>query len=241
MAELTLGSLNLHMGRGAGGHDAPFYDVVTACKEVDTDVLVLQEGWVPDGEEGDVLAVAAALGYTVAGTFAVARATCHDQVRLAAREGSAGDGDWMLAVLSRLPVRAAALVPFPPQLPRDPGRRAGVRVVVDVDGVAFTVVGTHLPLLKDPVWRLAPAVRAALPDPGDPGAFAGDMNMWGWCADRIAGPGWRRAVRGRTYPAHRPHSQTDHILVNAPVEVVSAEVVPQVMSDHRPVRARLRF
>ena len=48
MAELTLGSLNLHMGRGAGGHAAPFYDVVTACKEVDTDVLVLQEGWVPD-------------------------------------------------------------------------------------------------------------------------------------------------------------------------------------------------
>ena len=33
----------------------------------------------------------------------------------------------------------------------------------------------------------------------------------------------------------------DHILVNAPVEVVSSEVVRQVMSDHRPVRARLRF
>ena len=60
------------MGRGTGGHDAPFYDVVTACKEVDTDVLVLQEGWVPDDAEGDVLAVADALGYTVAGTFAVA-------------------------------------------------------------------------------------------------------------------------------------------------------------------------
>ena len=70
MAELTLGSLNLHMGRGTGGHDAPFYDVVTACKEIDTDVLVLQEGWVPDDAEGDVLAVAGALGYSVAATFA---------------------------------------------------------------------------------------------------------------------------------------------------------------------------
>ncbi len=240
MGELTLGSLNLHMGRGPGGHAAPFYDVVTACKEIDTDVLVLQEAWVPDADEGDVVAVAAALGYTVAGTFAVARASCHDQVRLVAREGPAGDGDWVVAVLSRLPVIASDVVAVGPQLPRDPGRRAVVRAVVDA-GAPFTVVGTHLPLLKDPVWRLAPALRTALPGPDRPAAFAGDMNMWGWCADRLAGPGWRRAVRGRTYPAHRPHSQTDHILVNAPVEVVAAEVVPQVRSDHRPVRARLRF
>lgn len=241
MAELTLGSLNLHMGRGSGGHAAPFYDVVMACKEVDTDVLVLQEGWVPDDDEGDVQSVASALGYQVAGTFAIARAECHDQVRLVSREGAGGDGDWTIAVLSRLPVLRGDVVAIGPQLPRDPGRRAVVRAVVDVDGSPFTVVGTHMPLLKDPVWRLAPAVRAALPAPDEPGAFAGDMNMWGWCADRLAGPGWRRVVRGRTYPAHRPHSQTDHILVNDGVDVLSSEVVRQVMSDHRPVRARLRF
>jgi endonuclease/exonuclease/phosphatase family metal-dependent hydrolase len=241
MPELTLGSLNLHMGRGHRGHDAPVYDVVTACKDVDTDVLVLQEAWVPDDDEGDVLAIASALGYQVAGTFSVARATRDDQVRLVAREGPAGDGDWVVAVLSRLPVRSVSVVPVGPQLPRDPGRRAVVRAVVDVGGAPFTVAGTHMPLLKDPVWRLAPAVRAALPGPDEPGAFAGDMNMWGWCAELLAGRGWRRAVRGRTYPARRPHSQTDHILVNPPVSVVSSEVVPQVMSDHRPVRARLGF
>lgn len=241
MAELTLGSLNLHMGRGSGGHDAPFYDVVAACKEIDTDVLVLQEGWVPDDAEGDVLTVAAALGYQVAATFAVARAECHDQVRLVARDGTAGDGDWTVAVLSRLPVRSAEVVPLAPQLARDPGRRAVVRAVVDVDGWPFTVAGTHMPLMKDPVWRLRRSLRSALPGPAEPGALAGDMNMWGWCASRLAGPGWRRAVRGRTYPAHRPHSQTDHILVNPSVEVVASDVVPQVMSDHRPVRAHLRF
>jgi len=241
MAELTLGSLNLHMGRGHGGHDAPFYDVVTACQEVDTDILVLQEAWVPDDDKGDVLAVASALGYQVAGTFSVARATRHDQVRLVAREGASGHGGWVVAVLSRLPVLSSSVVALWPQLRRDPGRRAVVRAVVDAGGTPFTVAGTHLPLLKDPVWRLAPAIRAALPGPGEPGAFAGDMNMWGVLVDRIAGPGWRRVVRGRTYPAPRPHSQTDHILVNPPVTVVSAEVVSQVMSDHRPVRARLRF
>ncbi len=242
MGELTLGSLNLHMGRGPGGHAAPFYDVVTACKEVDTDVLVLQEGWVPDGDEGDILAVASALGYVVAGTFAVARASCHDQVRLIAREGPAGDGDWVVAVLSRLPVLSTRVVPLTPQLPRDPGRRALVVAEVDAGGpVPFTVAGTHMPLLKDPVWRLVPSLRASLPAASSPAAFAGDMNMWGWCADRLAGPGWRRAVRGRTYPSPRPHSQTDHILVTPAVTVLSSEVLPQALSDHRPIRAHLRF
>jgi endonuclease/exonuclease/phosphatase family metal-dependent hydrolase len=241
MGELTLGSLNLHVGRGPGGHDAPHYDVVVAAKEVDCDVLVLQEAWVPDGDEGHVLAIAVACGYQIAATATVARATCHDQLRLVAREGTAGDGDWSLAVLSRLPVREAEAVPLRPQLPRDPARRAVIRATVDVGGTPFTVCGTHLPLLKDPVWRQRPSLHAALPPPDRPAAFAGDMNMWSWCVDRLVPHGWRRAVRGRTYPAHRPHSQTDHILVTPPVQVLEAEVLPQVMSDHRPVRARLRF
>ena len=98
-----------------------------------------------------------------------------------------------------------------------------------------------MPLLKDPVWRLRPSLRASLPPLAGPAAFAGDMNMWGWLAARMAGPAWRRAVRGRTYPSHRPHSQTDHILVTPPVTVVSSEVLPRAFSDHRPIRARLRF
>jgi endonuclease/exonuclease/phosphatase family metal-dependent hydrolase len=242
MPELTLGSLNVHMGRGPGGHAAPFYDVVTACKEVDTDVLVLQEAWVPDDDEGDVVAVASALDYTIAGTFAVARASCHDQVRLVARSGPAGSGDWVVAVLTRLRVVSSAVVPLQPQLPRDPGRRALVVASVDTGGpVPFTVAGTHMPLLKDPVWRLRPSLRASLPAASAPAALAGDMNMWGWLATRMPGPGWRRAVRGRTYPSLHPHSQTDHILVTPRVTVVSSEVVPQALSDHRPIRARLRF
>ncbi|MGH9211074.1 MAG: endonuclease/exonuclease/phosphatase family protein [Acidimicrobiales bacterium] len=256
--ELSLGSFNLHMGRGAGGHDAPFYDVVAAAKEVDTDVLVLQEAWVPDRcgfgpgaaatgsgsvsteVDGNIAEIAVALDYRVAEFFAIARATCHDQVRLAGREGPVGDGDWSIAVLSRLPVLDAEVVRLP-QLPRDPARRAVLVVTVVVAGAPFTVVGTHLPLLKDPVWRLRPSLRAALPPVDRPAAFAGDMNMWGWCVRGLVPRGWRRAVRGRTYPAQRPHSQTDHILVTRPVEVAAAEVVSQTLSDHRPVRARLRF
>lgn len=241
MAELTLGSFNLHMGRGTPGHDAPFYDVVAAVKEIDTDVLVLQEAWVPDDGLGDIVEIADALGYTVAATFAEARARCHDQVRLVAPEGPEGDGDWVVAILSRLPVRSTEVWSLGPKLPRDPARRALLLAGVEVDGAVLTVASTHLPLLTDRAWRLGPALRTALPATGSPAAFAGDMNMWGWAIDRLTPRGWRRAVRGRTYPSHRPHSQTDHILVTPRVKVADAEVLSQQMSDHRPVRARLRF
>jgi endonuclease/exonuclease/phosphatase family metal-dependent hydrolase len=245
MPELTLGSFNLHMGRGPGGHDAPFYDVVAAAKEIDVDVLVVQEAWVPDAPwlfgPGNIAEIADALDYQVAATFSEARATCRDQVRLVAADGSAGDGDWVVAILSRLPVRSATVARVGPQLRRDPARRAILSASVEVDGEPFVVATTHLPLLTNPVWKLARSIRRALPPRDQPAAFAGDMNMWGWCIDRLVPRGWRRSVSGRTYPAHRPHSQTDHILVTSPVEVVESAVVAQIMSDHRPVKARLRF
>ena len=68
---------------------------------------------------------------------------------------------------------------------------------------------------------------------------AGDCNLWGPGVVSVF-PGWRRAVRGRTYPAPRPHSQIDHVLVRDDVEIVSGEVLAATPSDHRPVRARLR-
>ena len=50
-------------------------------------------------------------------------------------------------------------------------------------------------------------------------------------------------MRGRTWPASRPHSQIDHILVRNGhgVALLDHEVLPEVGSDHRPVRATLRL
>jgi endonuclease/exonuclease/phosphatase family metal-dependent hydrolase len=53
--------------------------------------------------------------------------------------------------------------------------------------------------------------------------------------------GWRRAVRGRTFTSRTPHSQIDHILVSRPIEVLSGEVLAPTLSDHRPIRTRLRI
>jgi endonuclease/exonuclease/phosphatase (EEP) superfamily protein YafD len=66
------------------------------------------------------------------------------------------------------------------------------------------------------------------------------LNFWGPPAAALL-PGWRRAVRGRTWPAHRPHSQIDHVLVRDDVEALGGEVLPDVGSDHRPLRVTLRF
>jgi endonuclease/exonuclease/phosphatase (EEP) superfamily protein YafD len=68
--------------------------------------------------------------------------------------------------------------------------------------------------------------------------LAGDMNMWGPPVNSYV-RGWRRAVTGRTWPAHRPHSQLDHVLVTPPVRVLEARIGEYAGSDHRPVVARL--
>ena len=52
-------------------------------------------------------------------------------------------------------------------------------------------------------------------------------------------PGWRRAVVGATWPAWRPHSQIDHILLRGAIRSARGAVLPDAGSDHRPIRAEL--
>ena len=54
-----------------------------------------------------------------------------------------------------------------------------------------------------------------------------------------AGRPYRPVLRGRTFPAHRPLLQLDHMLAGPGVRVERAEVLPGVGSDHLPIRAWL--
>ncbi len=148
-------------------------------------------------------------------------------------------GRWGVAVLSRLPARAEGVIELG-RLGQDSARRFAIVVRVDVGGLPVTVVGTHMSHITygAPLHylRLARTIRRQVPTGA--AILAGDMNLWGPPVKAFF-PFWRRAVRQRTWPAWRPHSQVDHILVRGPITVGSGEALGPMGSDHRPVRARL--
>jgi len=71
-----------------------------------------------------------------------------------------------------------------------------------------------------------------------PTVILGDFNLWGWPVVGFL-RGFRRAVKGRSWPAWRPHSQIDHLLVDKKLEVLSGSVAKDRGSDHRAIRATL--
>jgi endonuclease/exonuclease/phosphatase family metal-dependent hydrolase len=239
VSELTVASFNIYWGASARSR-TPF-DVTAACAALDADVLVLQECWRRDGTAGHAADVGAALGYEVVESPPMNRSIGFPRpTSLPMRRAHLAEGDWYFAVLSRLPVVSPTVTALP-KLRLDRSRRFLVNIDVDVDGARIPVAGTHLAHLEMGVMLHTRALRAALPPSDRPAVFAGDMNMWGWCIDLMAGRGWRRIVRGRTWPARLPHSQIDHILATPSVREVASEVVTLSASDHLPVRARVAF
>ena len=119
----------------------------------------------------------------------------------------------------------------------DPRRAQLVTIGLPRRG-SLRIVNTHLTYrLLSPVQLLRLVRRLAVDD--IPTVMAGDLNM----PLPVTGlaVGYAPAVSGRTYPAHRPLLQLDHILASRRVARCGGEVLPPVGSDHRPVRARLRL
>jgi endonuclease/exonuclease/phosphatase family metal-dependent hydrolase len=276
VSEVTVASFNTRWGRDARGRPI---DVGAVVERLDADVVVLQETWRPDGEEGMAASLGALLGYQVfelplargslvgyldplvrTGRHQVPARTAERLRRRSLRsrasfgapggrpgpegqygklrEGTAMAGDWGVAVLCRLSVRSRSDVELG-QLPLDRARRGALVVELDVGGTPFVVVGTHLAHLTHGSLVQLRGLRRSLPGLDQAAALAGDMNLWGPVVRSLL-PGWRRAVLGRTWPARHPHSQIDHVLVTPQVQVVGGEVLGDVGSDHRPVRAELR-
>lgn len=262
----SVATFNVHAG--VDGWGRPF-DVLAACRQIDADVLVLEENWAPDGGPSLASRVAAELGYdarehALAGgrlarphpradekwmrsfdwrgrshaIFLDSERPFTPQVLGSRRFSDAQTGRWGIAVLSRLPVLDIEVIDLG-RLPRDRARRAALWVVVDA-GTPVAVAGTHMSHITygAPVQflRLAAAARARTGD--RPAVLAGDMNLWGPPV-RLFFPGWRRAVRAKTWPAWRPHSQVDHVLMRGPLRVLDAAALHVVGSDHLPVRATL--
>ena len=265
--ELSVASFNTHAGMDGWGRP---YDLVDACRRLDADVIVLQETFAPLDKSSQADELAAALGYTpvelplarawrrkegiwhgqgweprkvLSSTFKALRVG--GRVDTGRRADLAGyeQGTWGLAVLSRPRIVSTEALQLG-RLKRDFTQRGALVVTLDVDGTDpegnFTIVGTHAAHLSAGSPVQIRRLHRQLPGGDSPAAVAGAKNLWGPTTSLLL-PGWRRAVRGRTWPAWRPHSQPDHIFVNRAVTVVDGKVVVTGNSDHRAVRAHLRW
>lgn len=212
------------------------YDLVRTLCDFDADVIAVQESYRPDS--GECAAERAARSRHMEYHEApFGRAVVRPWPHLV----RSGTGEKGLAVLSRFPVRRLPDIPVP-RVPGDPARsRCALRLELDGGGEPLELIVVHLTsrLPHGPPIQLA-RLRRQLPPRDRRAVVVGDLNFWGPPAAGLL-PGWRRAVKGRTWPAHRPHSQIDHVLVRDDVEATQAEVLPDVGSDHRPVRVKLRF
>jgi endonuclease/exonuclease/phosphatase family metal-dependent hydrolase len=238
MADFTLVSFNTHYGLLPLRQDCAPYDLLGALDRLgEPDVLVIQEVWRPDGEVGVIDEFAAAHGYK-RHDLELSRATTKKRWPHPATDG---EGTVGLAILTRLPARPVAALRLGPTIGDHIPLRRALHVELEVDGTLVDLVGVHLTsrLPHGPPMQLR-RLAHALPPPERPAIVAGDCNFWGPPVQRLL-PGFRRAVRGRTWPAPRPHSQIDHVLVRGDIDVETAEVLGPVGSDHRPVRVRLRI
>lgn len=223
----------------AGARDTintgPLNDVVGMCEQFDADVLVLQEAYwwrQTSGEqrpgEADRLDLIDEVATAVGGTAHRFGGDVPDSYPV----------PWTIAVISRLPATRLADLRLPARAGQD---RAMIRLRLDDHQVVLGCGhhdGVHsLRRCPDLWFKQMQVLRGAA---ADNDAIIGDMNMWGPVLARAL-PGMRRAVRGKTWPAWRPHSQIDHILVNDRLQVVQGEVLPNMQSDHLPIKATLRI
>jgi endonuclease/exonuclease/phosphatase family metal-dependent hydrolase len=252
MSELTIVTFNIHGGIETRGISVPrlwtgprrraevnaAYDVVGVMSELEADVVAIQESWRPDDGRAAVDDLAEKWSASLH-EAAFGRGTIEPYPHIT-NYGQLG-GTFGVAVLSRIPARLVGTLPVGRVLADPATDRCALHLEVDVGDVTVDLIAVHLTsrLPYGPPTQLR-RLRAQLPPPGRPALLLGDFNFWGPPVARLL-PGWRQVVRGRTWPALRPHSQIDHVFVRGAVEVVDAAVLPDVGSDHRPVRVTLRF
>lgn len=200
-------------------------DIVTECKRLDADVIVLQEAWWYGEAESDLAeSVATALGGEL---FRYTSPT--PMHRYPAK--------WTVAVISTLPAERLDDVPILGMAERE--RRMVRMRLTDHD---ITIAGAHLDGIhalrsRPDIWQRQrnDFRRHALQND----IILGDLNMWAALINRDARP-LRNAIDGKTWPAARPHSQIDHILVSDRLDIIESEVMADQGSDHLAVRATLR-
>lgn len=203
------------------------HDIEQHLRALDADVLVLPEAWRwGDPEATWAEDMAQSLGYELHQWVSDRPSRRRELV------------PFRMVVMTR--IAAEPLAPWLMPAIGQFGPRAFVRVRLpehDVDLAGVHLYGIHLLRQRAP-WQWARERAEMRRACAAHDLVAGDLNMWGPVVQRDAS-GLRRAIVTRTFPAHRPHSQIDHVLIGKRLRVVEAERMDNWGSDHRALRVRL--
>ena len=161
-------------------------------------------------------------------------------------------GEYGIALLSRYPVTAHALVPLPtePPQPRAGGSReprGALVATLAAPGGPLHVVNTHLDASGDTTWRMQEVRRLAqladsLRATGAPVVVGGDLNatpesaVIGTLAAAGLRDGWAACGgegAGLTFPARAPVKRIDYLFLAPGVACRGARVLASEASDHR--------
>lgn len=225
--QLTFACYNVHKAVGVDGrrdHDR----VISVLREIDADIIALQEVDRRVGQRATVLPRAALDD------------TPWRPVPLASHLRSLGWHGNAILVRREFEVLDAAPIDLPTLEPR-----GAVRADIACGGVRVRIVGMHLCLSG---LRRRDQVRAILRDlarcDGDcPTVLMGDFNQWGreTGAMREFGPGWELVTPGRSFPSRRPVAMLDRIVLSPHLHLEASGVhhtaLAAVASDHLPIWA----
>ncbi|MFT4027812.1 MAG: endonuclease/exonuclease/phosphatase family protein [Novosphingobium sp.] len=232
--QLTFASYNIHKAVGLDRRRDPDR-IIAVLREVDADVIALQEADLRFGARAGVLPRQALDDHTPYRVVPI------DHGHLGRPDSMGWHGNALL-VKRGIEVTAAAMVPLPTLEPR-----GAIRADLVAGGRAIRVVGMHLDLSG---LRRRQQVRSVLDhcrtcDGQHPAVLMGDFNEWsrhGGCFRELAGR-WRLLAPGRSFPSRRPVAQLDRIAVSGEWEVAATAVhhspLAAIASDHLPVIARL--
>lgn len=235
---LRVVTYNIHSCIGTDRQHRP-ERIAEVLLALDADVVALQEldvGRLRTGQVDQVRLLADALGM-------------HSVFQRAIRWP---DGEYGIAVLSRLPVNAAEGRVLPiPALPYMQRRVAQLLRLSTPDG-AIAFVNTHLGLLRGERAGQIDALLSWLQDlvTEIPTILCGDLNAPPHARecrrlDPVLVDAFGNELHGRTFPVHFPLSRIDQIRVSAHVECMSVAIprnrLTRIASDHFPVVADLRI
>ena len=124
-----------------------------------------------------------------------------------------------------------------PRTRRDP-RHHALACRLDTPLGEVWVVAVHLTIGMLPLGSARQLWAAGRLAPTDaPTVLIGDHNLWRPPAQALLGPRWTPAVKGKTWPSHRPRHQIDHIWVRGGLATADGRVLADLGSDHLPIAA----